>query len=64
MNNRNVIESVTSTQLTKEQLIDLIDETFPDAEVGSYGKIVTVTTTELTDGTKMQTICFGKFLEV
>ena len=64
MNNRNVIECATSTQLTKEQLIDLIHKTFPDAEVGSHGKIVTVTTTELTDGRKMQTVCFGKFLEV
>lgn len=64
MSIRNVIESTTSTQLTKKEMIDLIHESFPDAEVGSHGKIATVIVTELTDGTKMQTICFGKFLKV
>lgn len=64
MKNRNVIESIQHTQLTKKQIIELINKAFPDAEVGIHGQVVQVTTTTMTDGTKMQSICFGKILDV
>lgn len=39
MENRNVIETVVHTTLTKRELIDLINKSFPDEEVGNYGQI-------------------------
>jgi hypothetical protein len=64
MKNRNEIEIVTNDKLTKRELIDAINKTFPDDEIGDQGIIVYISTTEMTDGTKMQTICFGKILEL
>ena len=64
MENRNVIETVVHTALTKRELIDLINKSFPDDEVGNYGQIAQVETTIMTDGTKMQSICFGKQLNI
>lgn len=39
MENRNVIETVVHTALTKRELIDLINKSFPDEEVGNHGQI-------------------------
>ena len=64
MENRNVIETVVHTALTKRELIDAINKTFPDDEIGDQGIIAYISTTEMTDGTKMQAICFGKILEL
>ena len=64
MENRNVIDRVQHTNVTKKELISLIDKAFPDEEVGNHGQIAQITTTEMTDGTKMQSICFGKIFEV
>ena len=64
MKNRNEIEIVTTDKLTKRELIDAINKTFPDDEIGDQGIIAYISTTEMTDGTKMQTICFGKILEL
>ena len=64
MEKRNVMESVQHTQLTKKEVLELINKTFPDEEVGNHGQIAQVTTTEMTDGTRMQSICFGKIFEV
>ena len=64
MENRNVIDRVQHTNVTKKELIALIDKAFPDEEVGNHGQIAQITTTEMTDGTKMQSICFGKIFEV
>lgn len=64
MEKRNVMESVQHTQLTKKEVLELINKTFPDEEVGNHGQIAQVTTTEMTDGTKMQSICFGKIFNV
>lgn len=64
MKNRNEIEIVTNDKLTKRELIDAINKTFPDDEIGDQGIIAYFSTTEMTDGTKMQTICFGKILEL
>lgn len=61
MKNRNEIEIVTNDKLTKRELIDAINKTFPDDEIGDQGIIAYISTTEMTDGTKMQTICFGKY---
>lgn len=64
MEKRNVIDNMRHTSLTKKEVLELIDKTFPDEEVGNHGQIAQVTTTEMSDGTKMQSICFGKMLEV
>ncbi len=64
MKNRNEIEIVTNDKLTKRELIDAINKTFSDDEIGDQGIIAYISTTEMTDGTKMQTICFGKILEL
>lgn len=64
MKNRNVIDSVKHISLTKNDMIELINKTFPDEEVGKFGQIVQLTITEMTDGTKMQSICFGKIFDV
>lgn len=62
MENRNVIETVVHTALTKRELIDLINKSFPDEEVGNHGQIAQLSTTTMSDGTKMQNVCFGKQL--
>lgn len=64
MKNRNMIDRVQHNNVTKKELLELIDKAFPDEEVGNYGQIAQITTTEMTDGTKMQSICFGKIFEV
>lgn len=64
MKNRNVIEAVIHTALTKKELIELINKTFPDEEVGDYGQIAQVSTTTMSNGIKMQNVCFGKILEI
>lgn len=64
MKNRNEIEIVTNDKLTKRELIDAINKTFYDDEIGDQGIIAYISTTEMTDGTKMQAICFGKILEL
>lgn len=53
MKNRNEIEIVTNDKLTKRELIDAINKTFPDDEIGDQGIIAYISTTEMTDGTKM-----------
>lgn len=52
MENRNVIETVVHTALTKRELIDLINKSFPDEEVGNHGQIAQLSTTTMSDGTK------------
>ena len=64
LKNRNVIETVVHTALTKRELIDLINKSFPDEEVGNHGQIAQLSTTTMSDGTKMQNVCFGKILKV
>ncbi len=64
MENRNVIEIVVHTALTKRELIELINNSFPDEEVGNQGQIVQLSTTTMSDGTKMQNVCFGKILKI
>ena len=39
MENRNFIETVVHTALTKRELIVLINKSFPDEEVGNHGQI-------------------------
>ena len=64
MEKRNVIDSVQHTSLSKKELIELIRKTFPDEEVGYHGQVAQITTTTMTDGIKMQSVCFGKIFEV
>lgn len=62
--NRNVIKSVRGQHITKQGLVELINEMFPDDEVGKSGSIAQITTIEMTDGTINQSIVFGKILNV
>lgn len=64
MENRNFIETVVHTALTKRELIELINKSFSDEEVGNHGQIAQLTTTIMSDGTEMQSVCFGKILKV
>lgn len=64
MENRNVIETVVHIALTKRELIELINKSFPDEEVGNHGQIAQLATTTMSDGTEMQNICFDKILKV
>ena len=50
--------------VTKQELLNIINKTFPDNEVGNYGQIAQITTIEMDDMTRAQSICFGKILEV
>lgn len=59
-----LIETVVHMALTKRELIDLINKSFPDEEVGNHGQIAQLSTTTMSDGTKMQNVCFGKILKV
>lgn len=63
MKNKNIIETVAHKAMTKQEIIDAINKTFPDDAVGGYGQIAQVITTTMTDGTVMQSVCFGKVLE-
>jgi hypothetical protein len=63
MKNRNVIDSVKHISLTKKDMIELINKTFPDEEVSNFGQIAQLTIMEMTDGTKTQSICFGKIFD-
>ena len=60
---RNAIETTHHAHLTKNEILKLIDQTFPDEEVGKHGQVAQLTTTVMSDGTRMQSICFGKILE-
>ena len=64
MEKRNVIDSTTRYMVSKRDLIEAIIKTFPDDEVGYDGKIAHVTITKMTDGTVMQSVLFGKVLEL
>lgn len=59
---RNVIESITSQSLTKEDLLEMLEINFPLEEVGTTGRIAQIVTTKMTDGTINQTVLFGKIL--
>lgn len=63
MENKNIIETVAHQTMTKQEIIDAINKTFPDDVVGGYGQIAQVVTTTMTDGTVMQSVCFGKVLK-
>ena len=39
MKNTNRIDSVQHISLTKKDIIELIENTFPDEEVGNYGQV-------------------------
>lgn len=53
-----LINICTPHDVTKEELIEIINNNFPD----SYGRIAVITTNESDNGT-FQSITFGKVLE-
>lgn len=61
MENRNVIETVVHTALTKRELIDLINKSFPDEEVGNHGQIAQLSTTTMSDGTKCRMFALARY---
>lgn len=64
MENRNAIKIVQHNAVTKQELLNIINKTFPDNEVGNYGQVAQITTIEMDDMTRAQSICFEKILEV
>lgn len=54
----NLINVCTSRDITKKELIQLIEKNFPD----SFGRIAVITTNESDNGV-FQSITFGKILE-
>lgn len=64
MKNRNVIVSVAHKSVTKSELLALIEKTFPNDGVPDLGNIAAITITEMTDGTTMQSVTFGKVLDI
>ena len=59
----NGIQKISQRSLRKEELIEAINKTFPDLEFDSE-TIAYVVTTTMADGTKMQSVCFGKLLDL
>lgn len=64
MKERNVIETVVYTSLTKKEFIDLINKSFTEEETNCSDQIVQIITTVMTDGTMAQSIHFGKIFNV
>lgn len=58
-NNINMVKFATHDLISKENLIKAINEAFPDDIL-----IASVSTVEMTDGTKAQSVCFGKILDI
>lgn len=61
---RNVIEGISHNCVTKEDLISLINATFPNEEGSRYSQIAEITTVTMTDGTTQQSIVFGKQFKI
>lgn len=53
------IDSVHSNQLTKPQLVEAINRTFPDDKISPTSKVATVVTTKMRTGEKRQTLILG-----
>ena len=59
-NKVNMVKCATHGLVSKEDLIKAINKAFPDDDI----LIASVTTVETTNGTKTQSVCFGKILDV
>ncbi len=57
------IDSVATQMLSKQELIDIINRTFPDSQVYPTSKIAVLTETKMRNGIKMQTITLGMPLQ-
>lgn len=68
MDQRNIVNnSIGRTQyvrLTKEALIGIIEKTFPGTEVGCIAVVTTTNYGDFNNPTIMQSVTFGKVLEV
>lgn len=60
--NRNIIQSTSTQQLTKKELIEMVKENYPDEEAEFHGQIAQMTTITMADGTQQQSILFGRIL--
>lgn len=58
------IDAVSTNQLTKSQLVEAINMTFPDEKISQTSKIATVVTTKMRTGEKRQTLILGLELEL
>lgn len=56
---RLTIDAASQYTMTKQQMIDAINKTFPDKECAGTNKIAIITETKMRDGRTMQTITFG-----
>lgn len=60
MEERNYIESISTYRMTKEDLIDFIEKEFPGR--GSM-PIAVLTTVQMSNGTKNQSLLLGKIVK-
>lgn len=58
------IDSVSTNQLTKSQLVEAINRTFPGSLLSETNKIATVVTTKMRTGEKRQTVILGLELKL
>lgn len=58
------IDSVSTNQLTKSQLVEAINRTFPDDCLSETSKIATVISTKMRTGEKRQTVVLGLELKL
>lgn len=58
------MDSISTNQMTKSQLIEAINNTFPDNKISPTSKIATVITTRMRTGEKRQTLVLGLELKL
>ena len=60
MSKENSIMCSGNRLCTKKDILKLIDEAFPDEEVGTHGTVAVITTITMEDGVVKQSVTFGK----
>ena len=58
------IDSVSTNQLTKSQLVESVNRTFPEDKISQTSKLATIVTTKMRTGEKRQTLILGLELKL
>ena len=58
------IDSVSTNQLTKSQLVEAINRTFLEDKISQTSKVATIVTTKMRTGEKRQTLILGLELKL
>lgn len=58
------IDSVSTNQLTKSQLVESVNRTFPEDKISQTSKVATIVTTKMRTGEKRQTLILGLELKL